>query len=74
VLAVALTLLSALALASASALEQQLGVAGTDAFGFSVAVQGDTLVIGTLAQGEFVVTLPEQVHIAPAALEAALAA
>jgi hypothetical protein len=50
-LAAALALISGLALASsASALEQQLAVARTDAFGFSVAVQGDTLVVGALAQ------------------------
>ena len=49
--ATALALISVLALASsASALEQQLGVAGIDAFGASVAVQGDTLVIGTAPQ------------------------
>jgi len=49
-LAIVIALLAALALASsAAALEQQIGVAGNDAFGFSVAVQGDTLVIGTLA-------------------------
>jgi FG-GAP repeat len=50
-LAVALALLSVLAVASpASALEQQIGVAGNDAFGAAVAVQGDTLVVGTFAQ------------------------
>jgi hypothetical protein len=46
-----LALLGALAVASpASALEQQISVASTDAFGFSVAVQGDTLVVGALEQ------------------------
>ena len=50
-LTAALALLSVLALASpASALEQQIGIAGNDAFGASVAIQGDTLVIGTFAQ------------------------
>jgi hypothetical protein len=48
-LAAALALLSVLALASsASALEQKISFSGNDSLGFSVAVQGDTLVIGTL--------------------------
>ena len=47
--AAALALLLVLALASpASALEQQISVSGNDSLGFSVAVQGDTLVLGTL--------------------------
>ena len=41
-------MLSVLALASsASALEQKISVAANNAFGYSVAVQGDTLVIGS---------------------------
>jgi hypothetical protein len=52
-LATAIALLSVLVLASsASALEQQVGLTGNDGFGFSVAVQGDALVVGTLAQGK----------------------
>jgi FG-GAP repeat len=47
--AAALALLLVLALASpASALEQQISFSGNDSLGFSVAVQGDTLVLGTL--------------------------
>ena len=47
-LASALALILALALASsASALEQKIAFSGNDSLGFSVAVQGDTLVVGT---------------------------
>ncbi len=46
-LATATALLSALALTSSAAALEQIGVAGNDAFGYSVAVQADTLVIGS---------------------------
>ncbi len=52
-LAAALALISVLALASsASALEQKIVFSGNDSLGFSVAVQGDTLVLGTLQPNE----------------------